>query len=123
MPDDKPATPGTHLFRCSFCFKPQTEVQKLVAGPGVFICDACVDLCVPIMAQATTPLAPETIKTPDTMPSEHLLKILVGYNGAAEAIDTAMRDAVDVLRGREVSWAVIGESLGVSRQAAWKRFG
>lgn len=120
MPDDKPAT---HLFRCSFCLKPQTEVQKMVAGPGVFICDGCVALCVPIMAQATTPLAPESIMTPDTMPTGELLRILVGYNGAGEAIDTAMRDAVDVLRARDVSWAAIGETLGVSRQAAWKRFG
>ena len=31
-------------------------------------------------------------------------------------------EAVDTLRGRDVSWAVIGEALGVSRQAAWDRF-
>ena len=31
--------------RCSFCGKSQDRVRKLIAGPGVFICDECVDLC------------------------------------------------------------------------------
>jgi len=31
--------------RCSFCGKGQDQVRKLVAGPGVFICDQCIDLC------------------------------------------------------------------------------
>ena len=30
---------------CSFCGKPQEQVRRLVAGPGVFICDECVELC------------------------------------------------------------------------------
>jgi len=34
-----------------------------------------------------------------------------------------MQDIVDILRGREMSWATIGQALAVSRQAAWKRFG
>lgn len=32
-------------IRCSFCGKPQNEVQSLIAGPGVYICDQCIDLC------------------------------------------------------------------------------
>jgi ATP-dependent Clp protease ATP-binding subunit ClpX len=32
-------------MKCSFCEKPGTEVKKLIAGPGIFICDECVDLC------------------------------------------------------------------------------
>ena len=31
--------------RCSFCNKLQSQVDKLIAGPGVFICDECVELC------------------------------------------------------------------------------
>ncbi len=31
--------------RCSFCGKSQDEVKKLVAGPGVYICNECIDLC------------------------------------------------------------------------------
>jgi ClpX C4-type zinc finger len=32
-------------LKCSFCGKPQNTVKKLIAGPGVYICDECVDLC------------------------------------------------------------------------------
>ncbi|MEN9945595.1 MAG: ATP-dependent Clp protease ATP-binding subunit ClpX, partial [Pseudomonadota bacterium] len=33
------------LLYCSFCGKSQNEVRKLIAGPSVFICDECIDLC------------------------------------------------------------------------------
>ena len=33
-----------HL-KCSFCCKSQDQVRKLIAGPGVYICDECIDLC------------------------------------------------------------------------------
>ena len=36
---------GEKLLYCSFCGKSQHEVKKLIAGPSVFICDECVDLC------------------------------------------------------------------------------
>ena len=36
---------STKLLHCSFCGKNQNEVAKLIAGPSVFICDECVDLC------------------------------------------------------------------------------
>jgi len=60
---------------------------------------------------------------PDNATTEKLLNTLAGYNGAFASVDTAMQDIVDILREREVSWATIGQSLAVSRQAAWKRFG
>ena len=36
---------GGDLLKCSFCGKSQKQVKKLIAGPGVYICDECVDLC------------------------------------------------------------------------------
>jgi ATP-dependent Clp protease ATP-binding subunit ClpX len=38
------------LLRCSFCGKSQNEVKKLIAGPTVYICNECVDICNEIMA-------------------------------------------------------------------------
>ena len=38
-------------LRCSFCGKGQDAVQRLIAGPGVYICDECVSLCNEIIAQ------------------------------------------------------------------------
>ena len=43
------STDGQSL-RCSFCNKEQDEVQKLIAGPAVFICDQCVHVCNDILA-------------------------------------------------------------------------
>jgi hypothetical protein len=99
-------------------------VKTLVAGPGVFICDECVQLCRPIIekeGKLTTQEVPSLL--PDSAPTEALLKTLAGYNGAFERIGAAMQDIADILREREVSWATIGQALAVSRQAAWKRFG
>ncbi|MGA1178443.1 MAG: ClpX C4-type zinc finger protein, partial [Burkholderiaceae bacterium] len=55
MSDKKSA--GEKLLYCSFCGKSQHEVKKLIAGPSVFICDECIDLCNDIIRdeQVTTP--------------------------------------------------------------------
>ncbi len=45
MSDDKVKGKDEKLLYCSFCGKSQHEVKKLIAGPSVFICDECVDLC------------------------------------------------------------------------------
>jgi ATP-dependent Clp protease ATP-binding subunit ClpX len=42
---DKKSSTGEKLLYCSFCGKSQHEVKKLIAGPSVFICDECIDLC------------------------------------------------------------------------------
>ena len=39
-------------LRCSFCGKPQSQVRRLVAGPGVYICDECVEMCMDIVNDA-----------------------------------------------------------------------
>ena len=42
---DKDSTEGEKLLLCSFCGKNQNEVRKLIAGPSVYICNECIDLC------------------------------------------------------------------------------
>lgn len=42
---------GSKELACSFCGKDQHQVVKLVAGPGVYICDQCIDLCNDIIAE------------------------------------------------------------------------
>ncbi|MBU4242955.1 MAG: ATP-dependent Clp protease ATP-binding subunit ClpX, partial [Proteobacteria bacterium] len=49
MPDIKKSSD----LSCSFCGKTQVDVQRLIAGPDVYICDECVSLCNDIMAQET----------------------------------------------------------------------
>ncbi|HJE78752.1 MAG TPA: ATP-dependent Clp protease ATP-binding subunit ClpX, partial [Brevibacterium epidermidis] len=36
---------GADLLKCNFCGKSQKQVRKLIAGPGVYICDECIGLC------------------------------------------------------------------------------
>ncbi len=57
------------LLYCSFCGKNQHEVQKLVAGPAVYICGECVDLCVDFV-------------------DEHLLRLVEGDESSARAMST-----------------------------------
>ncbi len=49
---------GSDLLKCSFCGKTQRHVKKLIAGPGVYICDECIELCNEIIAE-------ELSETPD----------------------------------------------------------
>ncbi|OLR54734.1 ATP-dependent protease ATP-binding subunit ClpX [Hornefia porci] len=42
----------TNELRCSFCGKPQSQVRRLIAGPGVYICDECVEMCTDIIREA-----------------------------------------------------------------------
>jgi ATP-dependent Clp protease ATP-binding subunit ClpX len=118
------ATPAVHppgtLF-CSFCGKSQHDIKKLIAGPGVFVCNECVALCVQIIDGTPDP-KPTDIKTLDTMPNEQVLAMIRGYDRAYIQVRDRMQEAVDILRKREVSWADIAGALGVSRQAAWERF-
>jgi hypothetical protein len=53
MPEDRHSS---ELPRCSFCKKDSNQVRRLVAGPGVYICDECIAVCADIIADAT-PLA------------------------------------------------------------------
>jgi len=54
----------TAVLRCSFCNKDQNDVRKLIAGPDVFICDECVEVCCEIMAADAPPYADFNRETP-----------------------------------------------------------
>jgi ATP-dependent protease Clp ATPase subunit len=122
MSDVEPAS-RARLFRCSFCAKPQTQVKVLIGGPGVHICNECVALSAKILEDNMEQWVKHpTLRTMDKFETDELLRIIKLYDGAADAAFESMQDIVGVLREREVSWEQIGEALGVSRQAAWKRF-
>ncbi|MBE0452579.1 ATP-dependent Clp protease ATP-binding subunit ClpX [Roseovarius autotrophicus] len=62
---------------CSFCGKSQHEVRKLIAGPTVFICDECVELCMDIIREETKSAG---LKATDGVPSPHdICKVLDDY--------------------------------------------
>ena len=57
--------PKNGVARCSFCGKPETLVHKLIEGPGVFICDECINLCYDLIEQTSSPDIPHTVKQSD----------------------------------------------------------
>jgi hypothetical protein len=128
-------TAARAALRCSFCGKSQDKVVRLVAGPGVYICDQCVDLCTQIIAEQlakkealdpaparTSSDDPPTLKAWDALSDDELLAEMVTAHGAHENVDRAVALHVAVLRDRGISWARIGEALGMTRQSAWERF-
>lgn len=67
---------GGKLLYCSFCGKSQHEVRKLIAGPSVFICDECVDLCNDIIREEVQEAAGETGQ--DRLPTPREIKDILG---------------------------------------------
>jgi ATP-dependent Clp protease ATP-binding subunit ClpX len=68
---------GGDLLKCSFCGKSQKQVKKLIAGPGVYICDECIDLCNEIIEEE---LSQSTEVKFDELPKpREILEYLNGY--------------------------------------------
>jgi hypothetical protein len=113
---------GKGPLHCSFCLKSQYEVKKLIAGPGfIFICDECVALCDAIIADKPLNLEGSNFAI-GSISTDTLLARLKPIEQTLQGMGNQLQTVVEELRGREVSWARIGEALGVSRQSAWERF-
>ena len=109
---------------CSFCLKDESDVRQVIAGPGSYICDECVELCVAILA---APPAEQRGAEPElpswaTMTDAALLERLPRVAAAADQVEAALDLWVGEARRRGASWARVGQALGMTRQAAWGRF-
>jgi hypothetical protein len=106
---------------CSFCLKSQDAVARLVAGPGVYICNECVDLCRQII---TTPpsLPPELTSWEEDLDLDGVLASLPRMAAAGAQVESNLARFVKRARGLGATWAAIGTSLGMTRQSAWERF-
>jgi hypothetical protein len=103
---------------CSFCLKSRDKVAKLVAGPGVHICDACVALCHRVLTGKAT----AAFASWESLSDDELLEFVPATAAAVDSADGTLRDHVRMLRRRGISWSRIAATLGVTRQAAWERF-
>ena len=108
---------------CSFCGKSNTEVDKLVGGPGVQICDGCIAVANEIIEEHRDkprggPRLPMWKSWTDRQMLDHIPRMAV----VARQVETDLRSWVRELRRRGVTWSRIGEALGITRQSAWERF-
>ncbi len=83
---------GGDLLKCSFCGKSQKQVKKLIAGPGVYICDECIDLCNEIIEEElaeTSELGLEELPKPREI-FEFLEQYVVGQEAAKKSLSVAV---------------------------------
>jgi hypothetical protein len=106
------------IAACSFCLKPNTEVRRLVAGPGVFICDGCVALCAQLTDGPPSP-APQLAAWEHAASVDEVLANLPRIAAAGAQVEQHLAGWVQRARA---TWARIGEALGMTRQSAWERF-
>ena len=83
---------GGDLLKCSFCGKSQKQVKKLIAGPGVYICDECIDLCNEIIEEE---LSESSELKFDELPKpaeifDFLNQYVVGQDGAKKQLSVAV---------------------------------
>ena len=79
--------------RCSFCGKDQSQVRKLVAGPSVFICDECIDLCNEIIEEELTlePIPEEMDEVPKPKEIREILdQYVIGQDEAKKTLSVAV---------------------------------
>jgi ATP-dependent Clp protease ATP-binding subunit ClpX len=83
---------SSDLLKCSFCGKSQKQVKKLIAGPGVYICDECIDLCNEIIEEElaeSSDLGLGTLPKPREI-NEFLEQYVVGQDRAKRALAVAV---------------------------------
>jgi hypothetical protein len=127
---------------CGFCGKSEGEVGRLVAGPGVFICDRCVGLCVAVIeadgdsgddpdraskqtkkgASARAKTSKPDFQNMSRQTEDDLLARMARVHKSRQYVDAAVGRFVHELRDRQVPWARIGQALGMTRQSAWERY-
>ena len=111
---DKRKDGSGKLLYCSFCGKSQHEVRKLIAGPSVYICDECVDLCNDIIREEIKEVAPHRERSALPTPHEirhHLDDYVIGQEPAKKVLAVAVYNHYKRLRNGDTSNGVeLGKS-------------
>lgn len=111
---DKRKDGSGKLLYCSFCGKSQHEVRKLIAGPSVYICDECVDLCNDIIREEIKELSPRRDRSALPTPHEirnHLNDYVIGQDHAKKVLAVAVYNHYKRLRNGDTNNGVeLGKS-------------
>ncbi|MDB2429878.1 ATP-dependent Clp protease ATP-binding subunit ClpX [Akkermansiaceae bacterium] len=105
---------ASNLTMCSFCGKSHSEVKKLIAGPGVYICNECIDVCSTILRKElaggdgdsslddANPILEEGIPTPAEL-CEYLNDYVIGQDDAKKVLSVAVYNHYQRLRQHEIT--------------------
>ena len=93
------------LLKCSFCGKSQKQVQQLIAGPGVYICDECVELCNEIIEERLAEAGAEEASGEFELPKPKeiygfLEEYVIGQEAAKRALAVAVYNHYKRVRAR-----------------------
>ena len=95
---------GTRLLRCSFCGRDQSEVEKLISGPSVYICNECVSLCNDILAEEADK---DTDQGKSGLPKPQDIKVsldgyVIGQEHAKKTLSVAVYNHYKRIRNRRL---------------------
>lgn len=102
---EKKGSASTKILNCSFCNKSQHEVRKLIAGPSVFVCDECIELCNDIIREEAQASARASIRTDLPTPAEikaFLDQYVIGQTASKRVLAVAVYNHYKRLRHGEV---------------------
>lgn len=116
---------GADRRYCSFCGHTGAPDRRLVAGPGISICELCVGA-----ARELLDVAGDASKSPAAslgpawaqLADDEILQHLPEISRVGSELEEQLRRWVGAARERNISWSRIGTALGITRQTAWERF-
>ena len=106
------------LLKCSFCGKSQKQVKKLIAGPGVYICDECIELCNEIieeeLGEASLPVLAELPKPREIY--AFLADYVVGQDATKKALSVAVYNHYKRIQASQTPGGPVGSDVQPSQK-------